>query len=137
MNRNQFFQSMKSIFDSMLALVEAKNADYASSDNPFRNFTTIEAFNLMPAEQAIFVRMSDKMSRIATGLKQTLMVKDESLEDTLKDLANYAVILAVYLRYKNAQTKAVTLGETITIPSHLGEFMKSSHIDTAPVRPLA
>jgi hypothetical protein len=52
------------------------------------------------------VRMTDKMSRLAQFTKNgELKVKDESLEDTLVDLINYAVLLRAYTIEKaQAQT---------------------------------
>jgi hypothetical protein len=48
-------------------------------------------------------RLYDKMNRILTISKNPdeIKVKDEKLEDTLLDLANYSVMLLSYLREKN------------------------------------
>ncbi len=52
-------------------------------------------------------RMSDKTSRIESFVEnETLQVMDESVEDTLLDLANYAILFAGYL--KEQRTKIVT-----------------------------
>lgn len=46
--------------------------------------------------------MMDKMKRIASfAEKGELQVKDESVTDTLKDLANYSCLLAGYLKSKS------------------------------------
>jgi len=45
--------------------------------------------------------MSDKMSRISNLIKDNKpQVKDESIEDTLVDLANYSIILSIYLKHE-------------------------------------
>jgi hypothetical protein len=45
--------------------------------------------------------MMDKISRIASFIKKgTLEVKDESVKDTLMDLANYCILFAGYLESK-------------------------------------
>jgi hypothetical protein len=45
--------------------------------------------------------MVDKLARINSfSQKGELQVKDESVEDTLLDLANYAILLAGYIRSK-------------------------------------
>jgi hypothetical protein len=49
--------------------------------------------------------MADKMSRISTLIDQDAKVKDESIMDTLQDLANYSVILKIYLEYANKNKK--------------------------------
>jgi hypothetical protein len=51
------------------------------------------------AEIGFLTRMSDKLSRIGSYVtKGILMVKDESIEDTLIDLANYCILFAGYIR---------------------------------------
>jgi len=52
-------------------------------------------------EQGFLTRMMDKMKRIASfAEKGELQVKDESVTDTLRDLANYACLLAGYIESK-------------------------------------
>lgn len=54
-------------------------------------------------EQGFLVRMSDKYARICNliGNQKENAVLDEKVEDTLIDLANYSMLLAVYLKSKN------------------------------------
>lgn len=75
-----------------------KNHDYASTADPFLNFKECEGFGVT-ASKGVMVRMSDKWSRLKQlELKGEALVKDESLLDTLLDLANYSVIrAAMYL----------------------------------------
>lgn len=66
------------------SLYEAKNNDYGDSFAKVRN----ELGNV-----AILVRLYDKVERLKTlltGAKQK--VNDESIDDTLKDLANYCIL---------------------------------------------
>lgn len=86
----------------MYEITKAKNSDYTGdSDDPFKNFTLVESFGCVTAEQGFFTRMTDKMARISSFIKQgTLIVKDETVEDTLLDLSNYCLILICYLRSK-------------------------------------
>lgn len=44
-------------------------------------------------------RIYDKMSRILTLMKVKAEIKDESIIDTIQDLACYAVMLASYIKY--------------------------------------
>ncbi len=86
----------------MIEITKRKNADYAGSgDDPFANFRQIGSLVQMPGvvEIGFLTRMSDKFSRIGSFISNgTLQVKDESVEDTLKDLANYSALFAGYLR---------------------------------------
>jgi hypothetical protein len=48
--------------------------------------------------------MTDKMARIGSFVKRgELVVKDESVKDTLLDLANYAMLFAAYLESKKVK----------------------------------
>jgi hypothetical protein len=74
---------------------DAKNSDYSSDTDPLSNLRRSETFSI-PAWKGVLVRMSDKWSRIEqlAGGKEA-HVKDEALEDTLLDLANYALLCIV------------------------------------------
>lgn len=79
-----------------------KNADY-TGDNPdaFWNFMLGEHMGVGTTEQGFLFRMTDKMSRII-GIVRTgvTKVKDETIEDTLIDLANYCLLMAGYISDK-------------------------------------
>ncbi len=81
----------------MLETTKAKNADYAVTEDPFRNFKMVEKLGITDVPRGILVRMSDKVSRIINLLDKEASVKDESINDTLIDLANYTIILKCYL----------------------------------------
>lgn len=90
----------------MRAIHDAKNADYAGHHqaDPLRNFRACEEFGI-PAWQGVLTRMSDKWMRICNLARNgTAAVADESMEDTLLDLANYS-LLCVILR-RQIQTEA-------------------------------
>lgn len=106
MKRSDFVELHGSFCDSLKTITAAKNADYTgASDTPFYNFETVERLKICSTEQGFLTRMTDKLARIssivATGKTH---VKDESVADTLLDLANYSIILACYLRWKKEST---------------------------------
>ena len=78
----------------------AKNHDYSGVVDPFANFELVEKFGVCSTEEGIVVRMTDKLSRISRLLKGDAKVLDEKVEDTLIDLANYAIILKCYMEAK-------------------------------------
>jgi hypothetical protein len=83
------------LLDKMREVHSSKNHDYAGADDPLRNFRMCEAMGI-PAWKGVLVRISDKFSRICSFAKQNeLQVKDESIKDTLLDMANYCVICAI------------------------------------------
>lgn len=96
MNRDEFIDNLAENCDDALSIVQNKNQDYAADDDPFQNFRMVEDAGLMSLEEGIAVRMSDKMQRVFNLLDEEAAVDDESLEDTLLDLMNYANILLTH-----------------------------------------
>ena len=76
-------------------IYEKKNADYGNS---FEN--SLDKHGLIAA----IVRMDDKMNRVTT-LNKTAeqLVNDESVRDTLMDLANYAIMSVMWLDDKSGE----------------------------------
>ena len=81
---NQF----KSITEEMLQTYIRKNHDYGDSFNK-----SLDKFGLI----ASVVRMNDKMERIESLMNKEALVKDESIKDTLLDLASYCVMTTIWL----------------------------------------
>jgi len=94
LKRPQLIESFKHIQERQLEIMIAKNSDYSSNEDALKNFRSSELI-WVPAEQAILVRMMDKMSRIWNLLTKEAEVKDESIQDTLLDLSNYAILLSI------------------------------------------
>lgn len=76
-------------------LHDRKSHDYAQNADPLSNFRKAEAFGI-PAWKGVLVRMSDKFSRIEE-LSNGKEAKNESLRDSLIDLAVYALIDVILL----------------------------------------
>ena len=107
MTQDELFEFHQSMSDKALAICKKKNNDYTSAagggSDPFANFSRVEAMGIMTTEQGFLVRMTDKMSRLSTyAALGRLEVNDETVEDTLLDLINYAILLAAYMRHQNA-----------------------------------
>lgn len=82
--------TFESVLDEMRDLHAKKNKDYG---NAFHK--SFEEFGVT----AGVVRLNDKMERVKSLVKNgKAEVKDESLMDTLKDMASYAVMLYVELK---------------------------------------
>lgn len=99
MTRQEFLEFHKELCDKMHTICQSKNADYAGAGkDAFHNFTTVNAWGIS-TEVGFMTRMTDKMARIASYIeKGQLEVKDESVEDTLLDLANYCLLFMGYLK---------------------------------------
>ena len=107
MNQKEFVKAIEATFGEAVSILRKKNTDYAVESDPWKNFRFAELVEV-GVERAILVRMADKMARISNILGKEAQVKDESIMDTLVDLANYSAILKVYLENKN---KSVTVKE--------------------------
>lgn len=100
-NRQKFVTSMSENSMNALELVLKKTKDYATVDDPYRNFRLCESVGV-PLEKGILVRMCDKLSRIGNLIENNdPSVKSESIEDTLIDIMNYANIMLCYIQQKN------------------------------------
>lgn len=104
MTKQEYMDFHKEFCELMMTITKAKNADYAGSgDDPFANFrhigNLVQVKDIDVVAVGFLTRMSDKFSRIGSFItKGELQVKDESVEDTLHDLANYSALFAGYLR---------------------------------------
>lgn len=102
MNSEKFLENVMNTFKCAYMILEKKNQDYSGDEDPFKNFKLCEAAGIVSVEEGILVRMFDKMGRISNLIKQMQTQKvNESIEDTLMDLINYAAILIAYRENKN------------------------------------
>jgi hypothetical protein len=106
-SREWFFKFQEDTFKNMLEITRRKNADYAGNGgDAFNNFTRVEVLGIASTEQGFLTRMNDKFSRIISFMQNgELQVKDESVDDTLLDLANYCLLMAGYLKAKREKAK--------------------------------
>lgn len=88
--RQRLLEAHEELCDRANALMQKKNADYASDADPFRNFRTF-------GRLGILVRLSDKLSRLQTFCARgELSVTDESVTDTVLDGINYLILFHEY-----------------------------------------
>lgn len=79
----------KDVHKEIEAIYEAKNSDYGNSAEK-----SLDNFGLI----AGVVRIGDKYERLVNLVKNPDAAKvQESLSDTLKDMANYCIIAAAWL----------------------------------------
>lgn len=99
----QYVKYHKEVCDKLVDITARKNADYTAGRNAdaFANFRMVDKLGICSIEQGFLTRMTDKLSRLVSLVTgHNPRVKDESIEDTLLDLANYCILLAGYLRSK-------------------------------------
>ena len=93
-------QTFLSALKEMAELHDRKNLDYGTEEDPFANVRSSEEFGI-PAWLGAIVRANDKMRRLKTFAKKRRLA-NESVEDSLLDMANYAVIALVLYRQAEA-----------------------------------
>ena len=83
------------ILEQMKELHSRKNHDYAGTSDPLKNLRACERLELKPF-MGVLVRLQDKWSRLEEFVKSgQLMVKNESVIDTLMDNAVYSVLAII------------------------------------------
>ena len=75
---------IKEIAVEVAELVEKKNKDYGNSFDK-----TLAEYG----DTAYFLRIEDKLSRLKSLSKKEALVADESVEDTLKDIIGYTLLM--------------------------------------------
>lgn len=102
MNREQYLAAFEATTQKMLEITKAKNADYSweNAVDAFANFKVVDTIGVATVEQWFITRITDKLLRIVNLTKQEAHVKDEAIEDTLIDMANYCILMKLYLDSK-------------------------------------
>jgi hypothetical protein len=106
--KEKYFTFHRECCDRMIEITRKKNHDYTgNSSDPFSNFKDVEVAGVCTTEQGFLTRMYDKYKRITSFVNLgVLKVSDESVEDTLLDLANYCILMAGYIRSKREENNA-------------------------------
>lgn len=90
---NQMVTSVEATYSKCLGIMRRKCNDYASAENPYRNFEGCVRIGLS-VQQGIMVRLQDKFARLENLMSgKTAQVAEESIEDTIEDAINYLAIL--------------------------------------------
>ena len=92
-------------FEKVLAEIKAmhdrKQADYGRTGDPFANVRASEDFGI-PGWVGCMTRANDKMRRLQAAARGQNL-RNESIEDSLTDLAVYSIIALVL--YRESQPK--------------------------------
>jgi hypothetical protein len=97
-------QAFYSLCDSLKAMHASKSADYGcpSGNDPLANIRNGAAFVGIPSWKGAMVRLSDKVTRLAT-FNATGRLGHEGVEDTLLDLASYALLALLLYQEEQGQ----------------------------------
>ena len=92
----------KRLLDNLHNLYITKNQDYGDSVHD-----TYEKYGLV----SFLVRLEDKLNRARGLSKRDAVVLDEKIEDTLLDMANYAILAVIELQAE--KNKMVSNGNEV------------------------
>ena len=120
MARNREFDDS---LDELKMLHDAKNHDYATEENPYKNLEKVSAIGVAPW-RGIVIRLMDKFSRLEEYcVKGELAIKSEGIQDTFADIAVYSILARILFRKEQKKIQELTelergkeLGSSIFIP---------------------
>ncbi|SRR5579871_132530 len=98
-DRNGFME----IANEIIAIHAKKSKDYGTDENPLANIRASEEF-ATPAWVGAMIRANDKVTRIKSVIKNGRL-ENESLEDSLLDLATYTMISLQLFRELKSKPK--------------------------------
>lgn len=90
----------KEQLDAMWELHCQKADGYGREDDAFANIHAVSRLGVKPS-QGVFIRLQDKWERLV-NLLNGAEDRGEGIDDTLRDIAAYAVIARIMLEEENA-----------------------------------
>ena len=91
------------LLETIKELHDKKQHDYGAGEDIFANFRLSELSGV-PAWQGSVIRMGDKYARISNFIKKgEFKFKEESIKDTLMDIAIYTLITKI--QYEEAEAE--------------------------------
>ena len=126
MARNREFDDA---LDELKMLHDAKNHDYATAENPYKNLEKVLSIGIEPW-RGIVIRLMDKFSRLEEYcVKGELAIKSEGIEDTFKDIANYSILAMILFRKEQKQAESYDVdrdgGLGISLTARLDQMKES------------
>ena len=92
------------ILDRMATISDSKRGDYASEDDPFLNFTQVADLTGLSTDEVFLVWLTTKLVRLGQLVGGDKEPNNESIDDSIIDLANYAALWAGLRERALAQT---------------------------------
>jgi hypothetical protein len=96
MNGEMFDKIYKELVENRLLLIQKKRNDYAGDSNVFDNFEETARQLNITVDQVFLFWITIKRQRLSNLLVNCREPKNESVEDTLEDLANYVDLYFIY-----------------------------------------
>ena len=108
MSRNVEFDDA---LDELKMLHDAKNHDYATEKNPYKNLEGVSRIGIEPWRGNV-IRLMDKFERVEQYCTNgELAIKSEGLEDTFADIAVYSTLAMILFRKEQEKHRDLTDAE--------------------------
>ena len=93
MDRERLLAIHDEVCSDAKRIMDRKNHDYSGGGGPFDNFRGASALGVDP-KLGLLLRVMDKLMRVKTFIaKGELKVQGEGVDDAIKDVVNYMVLL--------------------------------------------
>jgi len=112
---DELIKKLKELYDKKMDIIQKKNHDYAKQWDVFSNFEYCAKVANIPIEKVMLVFIAVKIARL-TELFDKKEALNESIEDTLIDLSNYADLLYVYTKQGRVNNKKGKMDEFVRKP---------------------
>lgn len=99
MHRHPKSQRFHEVLKELGDLHDRKQADYGQPDDPFANITASREWGIPPHVGSL-LRMNDKVQRLKAWVTKGTLA-NEGAEDSIRDIAVYAIIALVQLEFKD------------------------------------
>lgn len=93
------------VIEEVLEMHRRKGADYGTDEDFFANVSASAQWGISPWVGTM-MRVSDKVARLQSAAKGSTL-KNEGIEDSLLDIATYAVIAVCLFRRESAKKEAI------------------------------
>lgn len=102
--QEEVIEILKKTTKKLESILDSKGKDYSGKEDTFKNFKLSADLLNIPVESVIISRMGDKLSRMASLVKNgEVNVKEEAITDTIDDLVGYCILLKTYIKKKDMQ----------------------------------
>lgn len=120
MNQAEYLDFHRALLEEATKVTAAKNTDYSGEgSDAFKNFRGAESVGV-PAAVGAFIRLTDKVARMARLLVAPAQVTSESFRDTVVDLVNYSVIVAALQEERTTKEGAEAYLQRMLGGQHMG-----------------
>lgn len=99
MTKKELIAHFSQITSKMGDVLASKNDDYANEDS-LSNFKTVGAITGTSAELACLNLIATKVARLGVLLNSGKSPNNESIQDSVLDMANYSILLSAILADK-------------------------------------